>query len=210
MMILNLYYDNFRFTKYLILLEIYIMTYSLNSTLLLTILLAIGLFFFLRASSKDRTTVVEITSSQKPLEVLNVMYEWLDLRGWNQIGGDFDQRILIFKGQVVSSRFLAIFLSLLGGFGSCALGLVIIQIYPTLGWWPILLGFIGGPLSGMIYFKKSAREEKFELKLLSNEDSEEMTLIRLRAHRDELISLENELSDRLELKSDGSLFKTPI
>ena len=186
------------------------MTYSLNSTLLLTILLAIGLFFFLRASSKDRTTIVEITSSQKPIEVLKVMYEWLDLRGWKQTGGDFDQRILIFKGQVVSSKLLAIFLGLLGGFGSCALGLVIIQIYPTLGWWPILLGLIGGPLSGMIYFKKSAREEKFELRLISNEDSEEMTLIRLRAHRDELISLENELSDKLELKSDGSLFKTPI
>ena len=186
------------------------MTYSLNSTLLLTILLAIGLFFFLRASSKDRTTVVEITSSQKPLEVLNVMCEWLNLRGWKQIGGDFDQRILIFKGQVVSSKLLAIFLSLLGGLGSCALGLVVIQIYPYLGWWPILLGLIGGPLSGMIYFKKSAREETFELRLISNENSEGVTLIRLRAHRDELISLENELSDTLALKSDGSLFKTPI
>ena len=186
------------------------MQYSLNSTLFLTILLAIGLFFFLRASSKDRTTIVEITSSQKPVEVLNTICEWLNLRGWKQTGGDFDQRTLIFKGQVVSSKFLAIFLSLLGGFGSCALGLVIIQIYPTLGWWPILLGLIGGPLSGMIYFKKSAREEKFELKLISNEDSDEITLIRLRAHRDELISLENELSDKLDLKSDGSLFKTPI
>ena len=138
------------------------------------------------------------------------MYEWLDLRGWNQTGGDFDQRILVFKGQVVSSKLLAIFLGLLGGFGSCALGLVIIQIYPNLGWWPILLGLIGGPLSGMIYFNKSAREEKFELRLISNENNEEMTLIRLRAHRDVLISLENELSDRLKLKSDGSLFKTPI
>ena len=185
------------------------MTYSINSTLLLTILLAIGLFFFLRASSKDRTTIVEITSSQKPLEVLNVMYEWLNLRGWKQTGVDFDKRILMFKGEVVSSKLLAIFLSLLGGFGSCALGLVIIQIYPNLGWWPILLGLIGGPLSGMIYFQKSAREEKFELRLISKDD-EGMTSIRLRAHRDELISLENELSDRLELKSDGSLFKTPI
>ena len=186
------------------------MTYSLNSTLLLTILLSIGLFFFLRASSKDRTTVVEITSSQKPLEVLNVLYEWLNLRGWKQTGGNFEQRILIFKGQVVSSKLLAIFLSLLGGFGSCALGLVIIQIYPNLGWWPILLGLIGGPLSGIIYSKKSAREEQFELRLISNDDNEENTLMRLRAHRDELISLENELSDRLNLKSDGSLFKTPI
>ena len=185
------------------------MSYSLNSTLLLTILLAIGLFFFLRASSKDRTTVVEISSSQKPVKVLNDLYEWLNLRGWKQIGGDFDQRILIFKGQVDSSKFLAIFLGILGGFGSCALGLVIIQIYPALGWWPILLGFIGGPLSGMVYFKRSAREEKFELRLI-NKDDDMMTFMRLSAHRDELISLENELADRLELKSDGSLFKTPI
>ncbi len=186
------------------------MTFSLNSTLLLTILLAIGLFFFLRASSKDRTTVVEITSSQKPVEVLDIMYEWLQLRGWKQTGGDFDKRTLIFKGQVISSKFLAVFLSLLGGCGSCALGLVIIQIFPTLGWWPILLGLIGGPLSGMIYFKKSAREEKFELRLVDSDNNKEITSMRLRAHRDELISLENELSERLDLKSDGSLFKTPI
>ena len=59
-------------------------------------------------------------------------------------------------------------------------------------------------------FKKSAREEKFELRLISNNENERMTSIRLKAHRDELISLENQLSDRLELKSDGSLFKTPI
>ena len=185
------------------------MSYSLNSTLLLTILLAIGLFFFLRASSKDRTTIVEISSSQQPVKVLNDLCEWLNLRGWKQTGGDFDQRVLIFNWQVVSSKFLAIFLGILGGFGSCALGLVIIQIYPVLGWWPILLGLIGGPISGYVYFKKSAREEKFELRLISKDD-DETTYMRLRAHRDELISLENELGERLNLQSDGSLFKTPI
>ena len=168
------------------------MSYSLNSTLLLTILLAIGLFFFLRASSKDRTTVVEISSSQQPIKVLNDIYQWLNLRGWKQTGGNFDQRILIFKGQVISSKFLAVFLGILGGLGSCALGLVITQIYPLLGWWPILLGLIGAPLSGIIYYKKSAREEKFELRLI-NKDEDETTFMRLRAHRDELISLENEL-----------------
>ncbi len=186
------------------------MSYSLNSTLLLTILLAIGLFFFLRASSKDRTTVIEISSTQQPVKVLNALCEWLNLRGWKQIGGDFDQRTLVFKGQVVSSKLLAIFLGFLGGFGSCALGLVIIQLYPSLGWWPIILGLLGGPLSGIIYFKKSAREEKFELRLIDKDNEEDITYMRLRAHRDELISLENELSDKLKLKSDGSLFKTPI
>ena len=43
---------------------------ALGSTLLLTLLLAVGLVFFLRAASKDRTTVVEVRSSRPPLEVL--------------------------------------------------------------------------------------------------------------------------------------------
>ena len=55
----------------------------------------------------------------------------------------------------------------------------------------------------------SFREEKFELRLI-NENENDSTFMRLRAHRDELISLENELGEKLQLKSDGSLFKTPI
>ena len=186
------------------------MSYSLNSILLLTILLAIGLFFFLRASSKDRTTVIEITSNKEPIDVLDVIYNWLIVRGWKQISGNYDEKILVFKGNVVSSKLLAIFLSILGCLGSCSLGLVIVQLYPILGWWPILLGLIGGPLSGIIYYKKSEREETFELRLIDCEDINEKTLMRLRAHRDELISLENELKVRLKLQSDGTLFKTPI
>ncbi len=100
-------------------------------------------------------------------------------------------------------------MSLLGGLGSASLGLVIIQIYPSFGWWPILLALVGGPLSGVIYFKRSQREETFEFRLVSNENPS-TTSLRLRAHRDELISLENELGKKLQLKSDGSLFKTPI
>ena len=185
------------------------MSFSLNSTLFLTILLFIGLFFFLRASSKDRTTIVEVSSSKKPVEALNLICNWLKLRGWRQIGGDTEKKILSFKGQVVSSKLLAIFLSILGGLGSCSLGLVIIQLYPQLNWWPILLGLIGGPLSGLIYSKKSAREEIFEFRLVEN-DKYKKTNFRLKAHRDELIALEAELKDTLDLKSDGSLFKTPI
>ena len=128
------------------------MTPSLNSTLLLTLLLAIGLFFFLRASSKDRTTTIEISSSKKPLEALNLICNWLIERGWKQIDGAPNKKKLLIKGQVSSSKYLAIFLSLLGGLGSCSLGLVIIQLYPEFGWWPILLGFVGAPISGFIYF----------------------------------------------------------
>ena len=185
------------------------MNYYLKSTLFLTILLAIGLFFFLKASSKDRTTVIEISSSKKPIETLNLICNWLNLRGWQQIKVNSDNKSLTFKGNVVASKFLAIFLAFLGGLGSCALGLVIIQIYPFFGWWPILLGLLGGPLSGYIYSKKSYREEIFEFKLV-NEDAFNTTQLILRAHRDELIAFENDLKEKLQLKSDGSLFKTPI
>ena len=185
------------------------MEYSLNSTLLLTILLFIGLFFFLRASSKDRTTTVEITSSKMPIEVLDIICNWLTVRGWKQVGGDSTQQKLEFKGEVVSSKLLAIFLTLLGGLGSCSLGLVIVQLYPRLGWWPLLLGLIGGPLSGWIYFIKSRRVESFELKLMDN-IKRNSTALKIRAHRDELIALDSDLKDKLDLESDGSLFKTPI
>ena len=50
------------------------MSYSLNSTLFLTILLAIGLFFFLRASSKDRTKAAiasSLSAKTYNLEILN-------------------------------------------------------------------------------------------------------------------------------------------
>jgi len=184
------------------------MNYSLKSTFLLTILLSIGLFFFLRASSKDRTTTIEISTVIDQIETLNIICGWLRLRGWNQVGGNSDQKTLTFTGQVTSSYSLAIFLSVLGGLGSCSLGLVVRQIYPNLSWWPILLGLIGGPISGIIYSKKSKREETFEFRLLDEFDKS--TKLRLRAHRDELISLEKELQDKLQMKSDGSLFKTPI
>jgi len=185
------------------------MNYYLGSTLFLTILLAIGLIFFLKASSKDRTTIIDISSSKKPIEVLNEVCNWLRSRGWQQINVNSEKKILTFKGQVISSKSLAIFLSVLGFLGSCSLGLVFVQIYPFLNWWPILLGLVGGPISGFVYFKNSQREEIFEFKLI-NENEIKLTKLRLSAHRDELIAFENELKDKLELESDGSLFKTPI
>ena len=185
------------------------MNYYLRSTLLLTILLAIGLFFFLKASSKDRTTIIDISSSKKNIEVLNEVCNWLTLRGWQQIKVNSDKKILTFRGQVVSSKSLAIFLSILGGLGSCSLGLVLVQIYPFLNWWPILLGLVGGPICGFVYLKNSQREEIFEFKLI-NGNERQSTQLRLSAHRDELIAFENDLKDKLQLSSDGSLFKTPI
>ena len=182
---------------------------AFSSTLFLTILLAIGLGFFLRAASKDRTTVVDVQSPLPPLEVLKEISFWLEQRGWTKNGGNVEEKLLIFNGNVASSTFLIIFLSCLGGIGSACLGLVLIQLYPSLSWWPLLLAAVGAPLTGYVYRMKSKREESLELKLLSSELAESSTL-RIKAHRDELIAIQLELSESLELSSENSLLSSPI
>tara|TARA_Y100001968_G_scaffold118173_1_gene107621 strand:- start:94 stop:651 length:558 start_codon:yes stop_codon:yes gene_type:complete len=182
---------------------------AFSSTLFLTILLAIGLGFFLRAASKDRTTVVDVTSPLPPLEVLKGISFWLEKRGWKKNGGNVEQKLLIFNGNVASSAFLVIFLSCLGGLGAACLGLVLIQLYPSLSWWPLLLAVIGAPLAGIIYRVKSSREESLEVKLLSS-DLSDSSILRIKAHRDELIAIQLELSESLELSSENSLLSSPI
>ena len=182
---------------------------AFSSTLFLTILLAIGLGFFLRAASKDRTTVVDVRSSLPPLEVLKGISFWLEERGWKRNGGNVEEKLLIYKGNVASSTFLVIFLSCLGGLGSACLGLVLIQLYPSLNWWPLLLGVIGAPLAGIIYRFKSKREESLEVKLLSS-DLSDVSILRIRAHRDELIAIQLELSESLNLNSENSLLSSPV
>ncbi len=180
-----------------------------SSTLLLTLLLAVGLVFFLRAASKDRTTDVEVHSSLPPLEVLNGISNWLEARGWRRDAGDADRQWLRFQGSVSSSLPLAVLLSILGGLGGGSLGLVLRQLDPALGWWPLILAFICGPAAALVYRRRATRLEFVELRLINSSDKKGSTL-RLRAHRDELIAMELELAKSLALASDGSLLSSPI
>ena len=184
------------------------MQLSYISTFTLTILLAIGLAFFLRAASKDRTTVVNISSPLQPLPVLEGLSTWLEERGWRGEGGDADRRILKFNGTVSSSPALAIFLSVLCGLGGACLGLVVFQLYPGLSWWPLILAGLG-PFAGVFYSTRSSRQESLEIRLISSFNDAE-TVLRIRAHRDELIAIDAELSKRLKLASDTSLTSSPI
>lgn len=181
---------------------------TLGSTLLLTLLMAIGLVFFLRAASKDRTTVVDVHSPQPPVQVLEGLSNWLTARGWQTETGDPERQLLRFRGQVRSSLPLALLLSLLGSVGAACLGLVLRQVLPSLGWWPLLLA-LAGPMAGVVYSRRAARPESLELRLMDGDSSGGSTL-RLRAHRDELIAIERELGADLQLASDGSLLSSPI
>jgi len=179
------------------------------SVLLLTLLLIIGLVFFLRAASKDRTTVVDVSSPLPPLDVLNGVSSWLKNRGWQTDGGDLDRQVLRFQGNVEASGALAILLSIYGGVGSACLGLVLRQLYPWLSGWPFLLVLVGGPAAGVIYRRRAARIESLELRLINSSETER-SILRIRAHRDELIAMESELGNSLQLASDGSLLSSPI
>jgi hypothetical protein len=179
-----------------------------GSTLLLTLLLAIGLVFFLRAASKDRTTTVEVRSSKPALEVLGALSTWLEERGWQAEASDPERRSVLYRGQVTSSPLLTVLLSMLGGVGAGCLGLVWHQLLPALGWWPLLMALLG-PLAGLIYRRRAARDETVELRLVSH-DQATGSALKLRAHRDELIALELELGAKLGLYSDANLLKSPL
>lgn len=181
---------------------------TLASTLLLTLLLAVGLVFFLRAASKDRTTIVDVHSPRPALEVLEGLSGWLTNRGWHTAAADPERTMLRFEGKVEASTPLALLLSLLGSLGASCLGLVLRQLLPQLGWWPLALAMLG-PAAGLLYRRKAARPESFELRLLANGEKAGSTL-RLRAHRDELIAIETELGPSLQLASDGRLLSSPI
>ena len=178
------------------------------STLVLTLLLAVGLVFFLRAASKDRTTTVEVRSSRPPLEVLDSLSSWLLERGWMAEETNPENRSLRFRGQVRSSNALAVLLSVLGAIGATCLGLVVRQIQPAWGFWPLLLLGLG-PLAGWVYKNRAARAETVELRLISH-DQATGSALKLRAHRDELIALELELGPKLGLFSDANLITSPI
>jgi hypothetical protein len=101
-----------------------------------------------------------------------------------------------------------VLLSLLAATGAGSFALVLRQLAPGLHAWPLLLIALG-PLAGLIYIRRAARTEQLELRLLE-ETSQGGSALRLRAHRDELIAIEQELAGPLELASDGSLLSSPI
>ena len=180
----------------------------LASTLLLTSLMGVGLVFFLRAASKDRTTTVEVNSSRPPLEVLDGLRQWLTSRGWQITASDAERQVMRFEGAVSASTPLAALLTSLGAIGAASLGLVLRQLIPSMGFWPLLLALLG-PLAGVLYRRRAARQEILELRLLPPQEFCPTTL-RLRAHRDELIAIEQELGRSLNLQSDGALLSSPI
>ena len=169
-------------------------TAILPSTLLLTLLLLVGLFFFIRASVKDRTQKIRLMSEQAEDFLMPQLQEYFAQRSYRVTRIDAKQNQVTFEGFVRPSFFLAIFLTLLAATGILCLALVLSFLFPSLS--KIFLGLVLlSPITGVFYWKRAARSEQVSLKVEENqsEKPKSQSQITVIAHRDELIELQKTL-----------------
>ncbi|MCC5640378.1 cofactor assembly of complex C subunit B [Nostoc sp. CHAB 5844] len=173
-------------------------TAILPSTLLLTLLLSVGLFFFIRAATKDRTQTAQLVSEQDEAALMPQLQDYFRSRSYRVAAVDQDKNQVIFEGFVQPSLFLAIFLTLLATVGLVCLSLVLSLLFPNIS--SFFLGIVLlSPLSGLFYWKKAGRTEKvlLHLKKTNQDESNSPAKIAVTAHRDELIELQNALNLKL-------------
>lgn len=150
----------------------------------------IGLFFFIRASVKDRTKQIQLVPAESEDILLKKLQEYFEARAYQLTSVDPQNKRIAFKGFVKPSLFLAILLSLLAVVGLSCLALVLFLLFPSLSnlfWLLVLIA----PLAGVFYWRKAGRWEEILLQVTSAADSP--NLVTVTAHRDELIQLQENL-----------------
>lgn len=161
---------------------------ALISTFSLTVLMMIGLFFFIRASVKERTEQIKLVTQQPESDILPRLQQYFDNRSYRVT--NVEKNIVKFEGFVPPSLFMAIFLSFLAGLGLFSLALVLSFLFPNYGQFMLSLTLLS-PLAGVFYWKNAGRSEQVLLKIEAIKPSE--TIVTVRAHRDELIAMEQSL-----------------
>jgi Cofactor assembly of complex C subunit B len=157
----------------------------LTSTLIITLLLTVGLFFFIRASTKDRIEQMILETSDSEVVLLPRLQAYFTNRAYRVTAVDRDTDIVTFEGLVRPSVFLASLLTGLAAIGAMCLSLVLSMLFPTVGWAFLALLLIA-PLAGWFYWQGSSRIERIRLKVEGQENETSPTSIRISGHRDEL------------------------
>ncbi|MBD1912612.1 MULTISPECIES: cofactor assembly of complex C subunit B [unclassified Leptolyngbya] len=167
----------------------------LASTVLLTLLLAVGLFFFIRASVKDRTEVVKLIAEGEQTSFLETLQQYFTERAYQIATVDAATNQVIYEGTVRPSWFLAIFLSALAGVGLLCLTLVLAILFPSARL--VLPGLtLLAPVAGVFYWKQAGRRERVALQVeaVQTDASSLVNVLTVKAHRDELIQLQRSLN----------------
>lgn len=164
------------------------------STFFLTLLLGVGLFFFIKASVKDRTQQETLSAAEDADALLEHIQTYFSSRAYRPVAIDRQDNAITYEGIVRPSGFLAVFLTLLTAVGTLCLGLVLSMVVPAYGNWFLGLVLIS-PVAGWFYWRRAERPERVSLKLeaVIDSDSQTESIVRVTAHRDELITLKQTL-----------------
>ena len=151
----------------------------------------IGLFFFIRASVKDRTKQIQLLPADSEDILIKTLQDYFEARAYQLTSIDPKTKQVTFKGYVQPSIFLAILLSFLAVVGLSCLTLILFLLFPNLNQlcWLLLLA---APLAGIFYWQKARRWEKILLQVIMRNDRP--NLVAITAHRDELIQLQTNLT----------------
>lgn len=170
-------------------------TAVLPSTFMLTLLLTVGLFFFIKASVKPRIEQVKLASESAQESLLTELQQYFAQRAYRVVAVDAPNYKVTFEGFVRPSWFLAIFLTMLGAGGTLCLGLVLGMLVPQQGQIFLALVLLS-PLAGVFYWKKAGRAEQVSLKLesVAEPGSQIKSFVTVRAHRDELAAMQKALN----------------
>ncbi|MBE9030832.1 cofactor assembly of complex C subunit B [filamentous cyanobacterium LEGE 11480] len=165
----------------------------LNSTLFLTLLMVVGMLFFIRAAAKDRTQIVTLGSEQDGDQLLAALKQYFVDRSYQVDAIDAVRNQVLLSGQVRASVFLAVFLSLMAGVGALCLGLILTVSLPDVPYlWAVFLGF--APLAGWLYWRKASRVEQVSFRLDETQQPTVGSWLRVKAHRDEVEALQEALN----------------
>lgn len=170
-------------------------TSILSSTALLTVLLAVGLFFFIRASTKDRIQVARLITAQQEDALLEKLQQYFTERAYRIAAVDAAQNQVTFEGFVRPSLFLSVFLTFLAAVGFLCLALISSFLFP--GESKFLPGLVlFSPIAGFFYWRKAGRQEQVFLRVetFNNVDDSSQCLLTVTAHRDELAELQRSLN----------------
>jgi hypothetical protein len=165
----------------------------LSSTFMLTLLLMVGLFFFIRASVKDRTQQIELVAEESEESLLEQLEIYFRDRAYRLAAVDAEKERVIFEGMVRPSWFLAIFLSVLAAFGLLCFALVLSYLYPALTNGFLFLVALA-PAAGVFYWKGAKKLEKVAIGFHSLDGQKPKTVAIVTAHRDELAQLQQAFS----------------
>ncbi len=167
-------------------------TVTVSSTFLLTALMLVGLVFFIRASTKDRTVITRLASQESVDSLHQQLKDYFDERSYRVKSFEGEESPITWEGMVQASIAMALFLSFLAVIGLFCLALVLVIIAPAVGkfWFALLLL---SPLAGVFYAKRAERLEEVSYRIRAAQDDGGCVLS-ISAHRDEIISLQQRLT----------------